>query len=117
MNAQKRAYLLALGSLIALIILGVLWELFIAPLRLGGSLMALKVLPLLLPLPGILRGKVYSFQWATLLILFYFAEGVMRLFDQNLASQICAALQVIFSIVFFIYAIIFIRQTSKNMTK
>lgn len=117
MNSNKTAYFLASGSLVALIVLCVLWELYIAPLRAGGSLMALKALPLLLPLAGILRGKVYSYQWAVLLILFYFAEGVMRLFDSNLASQICAALQVIFSLVFFIFSIVFIRYSPKNVSK
>ena len=52
--------------------------LWLAPLRPGGSLLVLKVLPLLIPLTGILRGRVYTYQWASMLILAYFAEGIVR---------------------------------------
>ena len=37
---------LAVGSLLGLIILGLAWELVLAPLRPGGSWIALNVLPL-----------------------------------------------------------------------
>src|SRR3546814_17507346 len=63
-------------SLIALIVLCLAWELTIAPLRPGGSLLVLKVLPLLLPLRGVLKGQLYTLQWAAMLLLLYFMEGV-----------------------------------------
>ena len=89
---QKPAPLLRLGasvSLIALIILCLAWEFFIAPLRPGGSLLALKVLPLLLPLRGVLRGNLYTMQWAAMLILLYFMEGVVRAWsDPSPASNL-----------------------------
>jgi uncharacterized membrane protein len=50
----------AAGALAALIVLCLAWELWLAPLRPGGSLAALKALPLALPLGGILRGKRYT---------------------------------------------------------
>src|SRR3546814_16201566 len=62
-------------SLIALIVLCLAWELKIAPLSPGGSLLVLKVLPLLLPLRGVLKGQLYTLQWAAMLILLYFMEG------------------------------------------
>lgn len=65
-------------SLIALIVLCVAWELWLAPLRPGGSSMALKALPLLAPLFGILHGKRYTHQWLTLLSLLYVTEGLVR---------------------------------------
>lgn len=65
-------------SLIALIILCVVWELWLAPLRPGGSTMALKALPLLAPVFGILHGKRYTHQWLTLLSLLYVTEGLVR---------------------------------------
>lgn len=114
MSLHRVVYLLAAGSLIALILLCLLWELYIAPLRVGGSLLALKALPLLLPLTGVLTQRVYSYQWAILLILFYFSEGVMRLFDQTLASQICAAFEMVFALIFFLCSIIFIRHFPKK---
>jgi uncharacterized membrane protein len=75
---QKRYYLGAAGSLLALIALCVAWELVLAPLRPGGSWMVLKVLPLLLPLRGVLKRDVYTLQWTSMLILIYFTEGIVR---------------------------------------
>ncbi|MET0217588.1 MAG: DUF2069 domain-containing protein, partial [Burkholderiales bacterium] len=69
---------LSCASLVALIALCLAWELWLAPLRPGGSSLALKCLPLLLPLFGLLRGKRYTYQWAWILGLAYFTEGVVR---------------------------------------
>jgi len=69
---------LASISLIALIALCVIWELWLAPLRPGGSWLVLKVLPLLVAMPGILRGRRYTHQWASMLILLYLMEGLVR---------------------------------------
>jgi len=69
---------LSIASLVGLIAVGVAWELWVAPARPGGSLLVLKVLPLLLPLFGILRARRYTYQWAPMLALAYFVEGVMR---------------------------------------
>jgi uncharacterized membrane protein len=65
-------------SLIALIFLSLAWELWLAPLRPGGSWLVLKVLPLLLPLFGVLRGIPRTCQWASVLVLPYGAEGLVR---------------------------------------
>ena len=48
----------AVGSLLALIALGLAWELWLAPLRPGGPWLAIKVLPLRLPLPGLLKHRM-----------------------------------------------------------
>jgi uncharacterized membrane protein len=49
--------LLAVSSLMGLIVLGLAWELWLAPLRPGGTLLALKVLPLCFPLTGLGRRR------------------------------------------------------------
>ena len=64
-------------SLVLLIALCVAWELWLAPLRPGGSWLVLKVIPLLLPLRGVLKGDNYTMQWSTLLIWLYFTEGAV----------------------------------------
>ncbi len=69
---------LAVGSLLALIALGLAWELWLAPLRPGGSWVALKVLPLCLPLAGLLRHRMYTYRWLSLVVWLYFTEGVVR---------------------------------------
>ena len=58
----------AITLLIALLFLCLAWETVLAPLRPGGSWLALKALPLLAPLFGVLRGNRYTYQWSTLLI-------------------------------------------------
>lgn len=96
-------------SLILLILLTLLWEWQIAPLRMGGSWLALKALPLCLPLSGCLKGKVYTYQYSSMLILFYLAEGVTRLFDISLASRICAGIEIILSLIFFTGCLMYVR--------
>lgn len=96
-------------SLIALIMLCVAWELWLAPLKSGGSMLVLKVLPLLLPLFGILRGKRYTYQWAAMLILLYFTEGVVRAWSEHGLSVSLALLEVFLSLSFFGCAIFYAK--------
>ncbi len=93
---------LASASLIALIALSVSWELWLAPLRPGGSWLVLKVLPLLLPLFGILHGRVYTYRWSTLLIWLYFTEGAVRAWSDSGVSATLASVEVALSLLFFI---------------
>jgi len=89
---RRRAWLVASAALIALILLSLAWELWLAPLKPGGSWLVLKVLPLLAPLFGVLRGKRYTFQWSTLLIWLYAAEGATRFMtDAGLGARLALA--------------------------
>jgi uncharacterized membrane protein len=101
----------ASATLVALMLLCLAWELWLAPLRPGGSLFALKVLPLVFPLRGILEGRRYTYQWASMLILGYFAEGVMRAWSERGTSQALAACEVALSLAFFAATIAFARAT------
>ena len=103
-------YLASCASLIFLILLSLSWELWIAPLRDGGSWLALKALPLCLPLGGILKGRIYTYQYSSMLILIYFAEACMRLADTAVASRICATVSVLLCITFFLGCLAFIKQ-------
>jgi uncharacterized membrane protein len=66
----------AVGSVAGLIVLGLVWELWLAPT--GSGTLALKVLPLLVPLPGLLRNRMYTYRWVSLMVWLYFTEGVVR---------------------------------------
>lgn len=101
----------AATSLIVLIFLCLAWELWLAPLRPGGSWLVLKVLPLLAPLFGILRGRRYTYQWSSMLILAYLAEGLVRATSDNGLSARLAALEVVLAIVFFATTLVFARLT------
>jgi len=109
--SARGAHLAACSTLIALIFLGLAWELWLAPLRPGGSLVALKALPLALPLAGIWGGKRYTYQWSSLLILAYLAEGVTRAWSETGASQELAALELVLSVVFFAAVVGYARLT------
>jgi uncharacterized membrane protein len=103
--------LAAVASLAALIVLCLAWELWLAPLRPGGTLLALKALPLTLPLGGVLSGRRYTYQWSSMLILAYFAEGVTRAWSDRGFSQALACLEVGLSLVFFAAAVTYARLT------
>jgi len=97
------------ASLIALIALCLAWEAWLAPLRPGGSALILKVLPLLVPLFGVLRGRRYTYQWSSMLIWFYFTEGVVRAWsDKGLSAQLAWG-EVALSLVFFVSASLYAR--------
>jgi len=108
---QPRQILRAVASaaLVALIVLCLGWELWLAPLRPGGSLLALKAMPLFFPLQGIFQGKRYTYQWSSMFVLAYFAEGVMRAWAERGMSQALAAAEVLLSLVFFTAAIAYAR--------
>jgi uncharacterized membrane protein len=82
---------LAVGCLLALIALGLAWELRLAPLRPGGSWLALKVVPLCFPIPGLLRRRMYTYRWLSLLVWLYFVEGVVRWNDAGAAAPLARA--------------------------
>ena len=111
---MRTLYLLANASLVLLIALGIAWELFLAPLRPGGSWLVLKVLPLLLPLRGILRANRYTCQWASMLSLAYFVEGVVRTYSDAAPSRYLAAIQAVLSAVLFVSLILLARELGRR---
>ena len=67
----------------ALVLLELLWEMLLAPLRPGGSWLALKALPLAILWPSLARGSRWARQVMALLLLPYFAEGVVRALTES----------------------------------
>jgi uncharacterized membrane protein len=109
---MRAARLVASASLIALIFLCAAWELWLAPLRPGGSTLALKALPLLLPLFGVLRGKRYTYQWSSMLILAYFTEGVVRTWSEHGTGRAMAIAEIVLCLVFFTAAVGYAHASS-----
>ena len=110
MSARTAAWTGAVASLVALIFLCVAWELFLAPVRPGGSWLALKAVPLLIPLFGVLHGKRYTFQWTTLLIWLYFAEGIVRAYSDTGLSARLAAAEIALALAYFASAVALVRS-------
>ncbi|MGE0111755.1 DUF2069 domain-containing protein [Aquabacterium sp.] len=105
----ERLRLLCVASLVSLIGLGVAWELWLAPLPQGTGMLALKVLPLCLGVAGLLKHRLYTYRWLTLLIWLYFTEGVVRVTGDAGLSQILAGIEVALSVVLFTACSVYIR--------
>lgn len=103
-TAQSRialTRLLALASLTGLIVLGLAWEMYLAPIRPGGSLLALKVLPLVIPLAGFLKNKLYTYRWVSLMVWLYFMEGAVRAWSDKPPGNYLAMIEVVLCLVLF----------------
>ena len=116
MTGDRIAYTLAVMACGGLILLGLLWELHIAPLREGGSWLALKVLPLLPVMAGLLRQRLYTIQWSTMLILAYFIEGTVRAYSDDEPGNRLALIEVALSMLYFGAAIVLVRLRRPQTT-
>jgi len=105
--------LLAVGSLLGLIVLGLAWELWLAPLRPGGSWLALKVLPLCIPLVGLLKNRMYTYRWVSLVVWLYFIEGVVRATSEPPPGAWLAALEVLLCLTLFAGCTLHVRLRLK----
>jgi len=101
---------LAVGSVLALIVLGLAWELRLAPLRPGGSLLAIKILPLCIPLAGLLRNRMYTYRWVSLMVWIYFVEGAVRAYSDRGLSARLALLEAALCLVLFAACVLHVRM-------
>jgi uncharacterized membrane protein len=111
----SRTRLLAVLSLTGLIVLGLVWELWLAPLRPGGTLLALKVVPLCIPLAGLLKNRMYTYRWVSLFIWLYFTEGVVRAWGDAAPSCYFAFAEVVLCVVLFIACALHVRLRFKSL--
>jgi uncharacterized membrane protein len=105
---------LAVGSLLGLIVLGLAWELFLAPLRPGGSWLALKVLPLCIPLAGLLKNRMYTYRWVSLLVWLYFTEGAVRAWSDRPPGTYLGLVEILFCLALFTACALHVRLRLKN---
>ena len=104
-------------SLFGLIVLGVLWEMVLAPIRPGGSLLALKVLPLILPLAGVMKNRMYTYRWLSLLVWLYFTEGAVRAWSDKPPSNYLAMIEVVLCLVLFAACSLHVKIRFKGIAK
>ncbi|MDO4433240.1 MAG: DUF2069 domain-containing protein [Alysiella sp.] len=100
----------ARAAWLGLIVLTLAWDGLYAPLHTGRWLLVIKLLPLCLPLQGILSGRIYTYQYCSMLILAYFTEGVMRLFDVSIISVGFAIGEILLSVLFFVACLAYLKQ-------
>jgi len=99
----------ASAFLAALAVLTLAWELWLAPLRPGGSWLALKTVPLLLPARGIFSGRIYTYRWATMLVLAYVAEGCVRAYAEAPPVATLALIELALATGFFVTSNAYVR--------
>ncbi len=100
----------AVGSLLGLIVLGLLWELWLAPIRPGGSQLVLKVLPLCIPLAGLLKNRMFTYRWVSLFVWLYFIEGVVRAWGDKAPGNYLAMIEVVLCVILFTACALHVRQ-------
>ncbi|MDE2000830.1 MAG: DUF2069 domain-containing protein [Burkholderiales bacterium] len=104
---------LCLACVVLLITLGLAWELKLAPLPGGSGALALKVLPLTLAVSGLLKHKLYTYRWLSLLVWLYFTEGVVRATSDHGVSQQLAMAETVLSVLLFCGCAIYVRLRLK----
>ena len=102
----------AVGSVIALIVLGLAWELWLAPT--GNRTLALKVVPLLFPLGGLLRNRMYTYRWLSLMVWLYFTEGIVRATSERGAGVWLGTLEVLLCLLLFAACAAHVRWRLRN---
>lgn len=105
---------LTVAGVLALMALCVAWELWLAPLRPGGTLLALKALPLALPLAGLLKRRMYTYRWLSLMIWLYCTEGLVRATSDTAPSRYYAWAEVLLCLLIFTACTLHIRLRLKD---
>ena len=103
----ERVRALAVACLLGLIVLGLAWELWLAPL--GNRTLALKVLPLALGLAGVLKFRMVTYRWLSLLVWLYFTEGVVRATSDRGPGVPLAIIEVLLCLVLFVACSVHVR--------
>ena len=105
----------SIASLLGLIILGLAWELVIAPT--GNRTLVLKVIPLLFPLIGLLKHRMYTHRWVSLLVWLYFTEGVVRATSDPFPSSALAVIEVVLCLALFAASAVHVRWRLRQATR
>ena len=112
LDSQRRTTAALLATLA---LLEICWELWLAPLRPGGSWLALKALPLVALWPGVARSKTRALQWALLLLPWSFAEGVVRAFSESGRHTLCAATAAALSLATIASGLAYVRSAKLSL--
>jgi uncharacterized membrane protein len=105
---------IVVACFVGLVILGLAWEMWLAPARPGGSMLVLKVIPLALAIPSLIRGNRYIFQWWSMLLMIYLTEGLVRATSDKGLSASLAWIEVALSATAFLCILLYTRRPKKK---
>lgn len=108
MSARQRARSAVLGLLALLAAALLAWQR--TPLAAGSLVPLLWLVPLLLPLPGLLRGKRYTYAWSTLLVIGYIALALTEIVADPRA-RLVPALILFVAFALFVALVTYLRAT------
>jgi uncharacterized membrane protein len=111
----RAARAVALAGLLGLIVLGLAWELWLAPT--GSGTLAIKVVPLALCVVGLLRHRMYTFRWLSLLVWLYFMEGVVRATTEQGWSRALAVVEIALCLLLFTASALYIRWRLRHAAR
>lgn len=112
--AVRATRAVAAAALLALVALCIGWETWLAPLRPGSWWLAVKALPLLPALPGLLRLRMFTYRWVSLLVWLYFAEGMVRATSERPPASHLAWLEAMLALVLFTACAAHVRLRQRN---
>jgi len=109
-------YSLALIGYFGLFVLLSVWTVYLAPPTIFpiSIVLLFYVGPLLIPLRGLLHGKLYTHAWVHFMALFYFTVGVM-VAAGNAEERNYALAQVVLSILMFIGSMMYVRVKAREV--
>ncbi len=98
----------SIACTLALVVLALAWELWLAPT--GQRTLAVKALPLALALPGLMRHRLYTYRWLSLLLWLYVLEGLLRSTTEGGISMVLAIFEVALALALFTATTLYIRR-------
>lgn len=107
---------LALGGILSLMVWIALWQLIWSP-HPHISPVAITIgwlVPLLLPLPGIIKGKPYTHAWANFVLMLYFLHAFTLLYIDN-GERWLAAIELLFTSCAFVGNTLYARLRGKEL--
>ncbi|MEK8088548.1 DUF2069 domain-containing protein [Thermithiobacillus plumbiphilus] len=113
---ERLAHGAALTGYFGLIILTLIWETRWAPSSYAPPVvwLAIKAVPLLFPLRGMLHGRIYTYAWASMLSLAYLAEGVVLVYA-DAAQRLPALLEVLLASAMFAGCNVYVRHKARRL--
>ncbi len=112
----KKFRYLALYSHIGLLLFVCLWQLVLRaeqPYSILFIFLAF-ILPLLLPLPGIIAGRPYTHAWANFIVMFYFLHSLTAVYDHR-GEWIYAVIELLLATGMFIGCSFYARHRGREL--
>jgi len=109
---SQLAHHMAIAGFFGLLSLLLLWPTIISPPQRMpvAAVLIVSVLPLMLPLRGLLHGRPTACTWAAYLSLFYFIHGITDVAGSTSAQRIPGGLEILASLLLFFGCTMYLKS-------